>query len=451
MKSGSPTRMSSSVARKSNINGIKEQYQSFYLREISAVFAFGGPDKTSETTYIFRSYNRPDPSGPTKGKTWSFNTGSASNTKVWKIARATSAAPLYFSRKTIGNSSYIDGGMGCNNPAEVMSREVKSVHGREPELIISIGTGTKPSNGTGDRKPTRKKRVLDNGRNVLFTIKRRLPDIATQSEETHAILFDHLKSLQSTGGSKYPMYFRFNVPDLGTVKLDEWLSTANSAEPDGKITLDKIEEMTLDYLEKPGVTKELETCAKELVQRRRKRAETDRWEQFATHTTYHCPPDSSEQVHKCESLSFSTRDKLRQHASQHHEYIPWVSIKGNPLCIIDECAEQPHLFEGQNGEEQLRKHLNDSVHGIKDATPMSTERLEVWLDRGRTTVDTAFQEQVLVSGVKPDVPIQQDSTPRDNESTRTRWPAWRPWSHRSPASDSDLPSDERRRKPRRSI
>lgn len=341
--------------------------------------------------------------------------------------------------------------MGCNNPAEVMSREIKNLHGREPDLILSIGTGTKPSNGTSDRKTTKRKRVLDNGRNMVRTIKKRLPDIATDSEETHGILHEHLSSLRARGGSEYPMYFRFNVPGLGKVELDEWLSTPNIVKPDGAITLKKIRDMTLEYLQDSKVTNELEACAKELVQRRRNRAETDRWEQFATHTTYHCPLGPKNEVRRCDSSSFSNREKLRLHASQHHEFIPWVSIRGNPLCIIDECAEQPHLFEGDDGEDQLRRHLNDSVHGIKDATPMSTERLEAWLDLGRTTTDTAFQEQVLVAKDEPDTIVQNDLATLGVETARTHWSAWRPWSHKSPASDSDLPSKEKKRKPPPSI
>jgi len=41
--------------------------------------------------------------------------------KIWQAARATSAAPTFFKRIKIGRKQeYIDGGMGCNNPSEVV-------------------------------------------------------------------------------------------------------------------------------------------------------------------------------------------------------------------------------------------------------------------------------------------------------------------------------------------
>jgi hypothetical protein len=191
---------------------------------------------------VFRNYDRPD---STKDNEWYFNTGDASVAKVWKVARATSAAPLYFSKQSIGNSTYLDGGMGCNNPAELMSHEIKGVHGREPDLILSIGTGAKPraENESGEQRKTRKHKLLDNARSVLHAAKR-LPDLATESEKFHLRLKSNLNSLRTRGNSKYPMYFRFNVPDLGTMELDAWKSSEHSKKPDGQHTLRELQNHT---------------------------------------------------------------------------------------------------------------------------------------------------------------------------------------------------------------
>lgn len=35
---------------------------------------------------------------------------------IWEAARATSAAPTYFERLTVGQDHFIDGGVGWNNP-----------------------------------------------------------------------------------------------------------------------------------------------------------------------------------------------------------------------------------------------------------------------------------------------------------------------------------------------
>ena len=324
-------------------------------------------------SYVFRSYDHKH----SAAGTW-FNIGSASNARVWKVARATSAAPLYFSKQTIEKSTYIDGGMGCNNPAELMLQEVKGAHGRHPDLILSIGTGTKPKNEDDAEMPqqTRRHRLLDNARSVL-TAARQLPDIATQSEDVHDRLEDRIKDLRAAGNSKYPMYYRFNVPDLGSVELDAWVSSVNSKIPDGKQTLENLEEETLKYLSTDKAKKDLDACAKVLVRIRRERAATERWEQYATHTTYRCP---EEDEHECKSLQFSTRDELRLHASERHEYVPWVTMDDNPICIIDECAEHPQRYEGKDSEDQLLRHLKGPPHDIKCAKPMTTPGLEAWMD-----------------------------------------------------------------------
>lgn len=40
-----------------------------------------------------------------------------SNWKIWEVARATSAAPVYFPRFTKDGREFVDGGLGWNNPS----------------------------------------------------------------------------------------------------------------------------------------------------------------------------------------------------------------------------------------------------------------------------------------------------------------------------------------------
>lgn len=131
---------------------------------------------------MFRSYDRPH--FKKDESEWLFNAGDASIAKVWEVARATSAAPRYFSKHTIDNGTpgtYIDGGMGCNNPADLMAQEVDAIHGRVPELIISVGTGTKPpmQHGSPQQFNTREHKFLNNARSV-FGVLKKLPDIVTR-------------------------------------------------------------------------------------------------------------------------------------------------------------------------------------------------------------------------------------------------------------------------------
>lgn len=387
---------------------------------------------------MFRSYDRPH--FKKDESEWLFNAGDASIAKVWEVARATSAAPRYFSKHTIDNGTpgtYIDGGMGCNNPADLMAQEVDAIHGRVPELIISVGTGTKPpmQHGSPQQFNTREHKFLNNARSV-FGVLKKLPDIVTASEDCHVGLQKHVTKLRQErsrnlpNSSKYPMYSRFNVTGLGTIKLDAWESTDGSEEPDGAKTLRELEAKTRAYLNTGTVRKSMEACAKELVLMRRERARTERWEQFATHTTYRCP---LREEHECADKLFSNREQLRSHAAERHEFVPWISIQerrssntnecpeDSYICIMDQCAEAPQLFRGADAVNQMLRHLQGPAHNIKNPEPKSKPGLEEYLDQGRTTLDAAFQEVApVVSREQPD-PAQQPPEGHNAGVNRTRW------------------------------
>lgn len=66
---------------------------------------------------------------------------------VWEAARATAAAPTYYHAVKIGSpgheESFIDGGIGCNNPIQQLHNEAEHLFDpdREISCVISIGTG----------------------------------------------------------------------------------------------------------------------------------------------------------------------------------------------------------------------------------------------------------------------------------------------------------------------
>ncbi|QKD57463.2 acyl transferase/acyl hydrolase/lysophospholipase [Fusarium oxysporum Fo47] len=76
------------------------------------------------------------------------------NCEVWKASRATSAAPTCFPPQDIGTASYVDGGLGFNNPIQTISDEYKHLGFQDVDekriTYVSIGTG-KPSNNELDR------------------------------------------------------------------------------------------------------------------------------------------------------------------------------------------------------------------------------------------------------------------------------------------------------------
>ena len=69
---------------------------------------------------------------------------------IWKVARYTSAAPMFFSEF----ENYVDGGVLANNPSEVGLTEIQDFHLQRGEklpisLVVSVGTGVYPVENLG--------------------------------------------------------------------------------------------------------------------------------------------------------------------------------------------------------------------------------------------------------------------------------------------------------------
>lgn len=67
--------------------------------------------------------------------------------KIWQAARATSAAPSYFQPLQHGHYSFVDGGLGFNNPSLELVSEVALEFGwlRDIGCLLTIGTGIAPN------------------------------------------------------------------------------------------------------------------------------------------------------------------------------------------------------------------------------------------------------------------------------------------------------------------
>ena len=209
--------------------------------------------------YLFRSYHHSPPQldDPLHRKR-KFN---HDNFPIWKVARATSAAPTYFkSVKLIENNDdeykYIDGGWGCNNPTEEVYRSIKQLNDNDSNaisMIVSIGTGEVE---------------VDEGRKLLNRLTSKLYfkyvnsalKLATDSETTHHNVIGH------TRDHNIP-YFRLNVKkNLGNMKLDAFHGK------DGRETLMKIQEATNMWLTIPEAIQAIRDSAQKLVDIRRRRA-----------------------------------------------------------------------------------------------------------------------------------------------------------------------------------
>lgn len=138
---------------------------------------------------------------------------------IWEAARATSAAPTFFKRISIGPEGakvgYIDAGLGYNNPIEQLLKEASDVFGTGRPLgcVVSIGTGE--TYAQDYQRPDWFEKI------VPVRLVRNLEKIVTNAAtiaETYAAKFHDDSSI----------YFRFNVGrGLGLMPLNEWQKLAN--------------------------------------------------------------------------------------------------------------------------------------------------------------------------------------------------------------------------------
>ena len=395
-------------------------------------------------SHIFRSYDHPRLATTNKNE-HRFNDEPASLARIWKVARATSAAPGYFSEQDIERSTYKDGGLGANNPAFLIFQDIKQMQGDKfPEIIVSIGTGTKVA-GTGTKVAeagysTPKERAKkSNGRNPLKSLRsmyhtfRDLPAIATDAETDHKKLKDTIdlakgERQRRDPTTKLPLYFTFNVDGLGAaVELDEWVSSNDSSKPNGNETLRDLKKITETYLSEPEVLEKLQDCAIELVHIHRKRAKTERWEKYATQAVYNC---SSGDI--CRPVGLASREELRRHAFEQHELVTRSTCLDERVCTLDECALNPVRFPGREaGDSALIKHLKIR-HKLKNPTLKSPEELEAWLDERRNDRQAATQQGGLAGNSMPR-PQRRDSP----EDMKDPGPSWAPRWLRS----RDIPSE----------
>ncbi|KAI1275714.1 acyl transferase/acyl hydrolase/lysophospholipase [Xylaria sp. FL0933] len=202
----------------------------------TAALAIEQKNKLSDILYVFRSFDF----NPTRRDTVvpEFSKPRlADDCQIWQVARATSAAPTYFSPIEINGRCFMDSGIGTNNPAAVALYEVGLLNERmKTTLLISIGTGSsRPASRFG-----------------TFSRLRALVNTATETEETH----HRVLALTEQSGDPY---FRFSGPDLD-MELDEW-RTKRRRSGQRLQTLEFIRQQTMSYLEKDEMQASLRKCA----------------------------------------------------------------------------------------------------------------------------------------------------------------------------------------------
>jgi patatin-like phospholipase/acyl hydrolase len=156
-------------------------------------------------------------------RTYNSPKGRADTCTIHQAARATSAAPKYFTAQHIYGKKWIDGANGHNNPALLAQSEAEKLWpDRKIAAIVSIGCGTRRDISAKNPKQA----------------------CVGQTRGSHSV-HSSMEELNESYGN----YFRFDVPNLGSeVNVSAWRK------------MDYIEERTKMYLQTEEVQALLTRC-----------------------------------------------------------------------------------------------------------------------------------------------------------------------------------------------
>lgn len=141
-------------------------------------------------------------------RSYTTRANEAADCKIWEAARATSAEPRFFKpiiiREESVSEAYVDGGLGHNNPIQLVLEEAKQVfHGRKVACIISVGAGQP---GT----------ISMPGSSRFHQITEAMQGIAADCEKSAEEVARHFQNIPD-------VYFRFNVEQgMQQVGLGQW-------------------------------------------------------------------------------------------------------------------------------------------------------------------------------------------------------------------------------------
>ncbi|KAK6948462.1 hypothetical protein Daesc_010228 [Daldinia eschscholtzii] len=171
--------------------------------------------------------------------------------KIWEAARATTAAPSYFDpiELTRGGDrrKFIDGAMGCNNPAKEVVDEAAALFGTDCILgcLVSLGTGFSGEVTIGEAQKWHKKLAA-----LIINLKK----IATDTETVH-------KGLRSLIRADLDTYFRFQLPTGAENirlhdyrKLDELSQLMQVYIEKESAEIDKVVRILVDKAKPRGIT-----------------------------------------------------------------------------------------------------------------------------------------------------------------------------------------------------
>ena len=270
------------------------QFKSDYTRCRTVVCSMkSSEDKGFQTPSLICSYDRR--TSYTSGTQVDKNSSDSDTPTIRQVAWATSTAPLYLKSIHMFEAPRYHALTIVNNPSWEVLKEV-SLLAKEShdaiDLFLSIGAGNS----------------RDSKSKIRFGSGSLREDPAEISDVVHNKV-DQRSKVQDFE------YHRFDVKEgLQRVRMDEWRPKLG-----GHITFGKIERATEIYLKQEDVRALIQRYAGHLVEKRTQRAQTMRWERFATGTRYRCPLTNDCPTPKAK---FNTRNDLMDHLRIKHNEAP---------------------------------------------------------------------------------------------------------------------------------
>lgn len=130
------------------------------------------------------------------------NDHDSSKWELWEALRATSAANTYFDAHIKEDVRYVDGALKSNNPIYSVMSEADDLWDMPETLMVSIGTGEKDPSPIGGN-------MVDLARTLTKTL--------LSASDTEKFFRRSHRRMAEQG-----LLYRFNVPNLGKVKLHDY-------------------------------------------------------------------------------------------------------------------------------------------------------------------------------------------------------------------------------------
>ena len=249
-------------------------------KEMKPNDSIDGPSRTN--TAVSAMSERPNAKKRDSGLQL-LNYEKAQEFEIWQVARAATAAEFYFEplkvekARTSGDISFTDGGFSLiNNPTRLGLQEIKSLHGsKSTRIVISVGTA-------------RRERVDKSSRWRQFfdRIPRSMKDMAYQKSDPEVV---HEEMRQEQERQDFT-YYRLNHKDGLGIEFDNWEPKQGWYNKEaGSKTISIIDNAFGQWASEVTTINNLQDCANKLVECRRKRMQTPKWERFATGAHYRCP------------------------------------------------------------------------------------------------------------------------------------------------------------------